>query len=125
MALFSARPPVCHVEALEPGVALVEVNGPLQDAAVGRWTALLNGVIAEGTADVVVDLRGCTAIDAACYSALIQASSKMKVEADGGVRLVTYSGSPAEGELEGAVGELPVHATVQEARMYLEFQQPA
>ncbi len=34
---FSGRPTVYHVETLDPSVALVEVNGHLQDAAIGRW----------------------------------------------------------------------------------------
>ena len=33
--LFSVRPSVYHVEALDLGVTLVEVNGPLQDAEIG------------------------------------------------------------------------------------------
>jgi anti-anti-sigma regulatory factor len=117
---FSTRPPVCHVESLQPGVALVEVNGPLEDRGIGRWTALLNGVIAEGSTGVVVDLRGCPTVDSACHSALLQTSSKMNAETDGGVRLVAYPGSVLEDEFAG-MGELPVHASVQEARLYFEL----
>jgi hypothetical protein len=119
---FTTRPPaVYHVEALEPGVALVEVNGPLLDGGIGRWTALLKGVISEGAEGVVVDLRGCRAMDPACHLALLQSSSKMKAETDGGVRLVAYPGSPLDDEF-GGKGELPVHASVEEARLYFQFR---
>ena len=117
---FSTGPPVYHVEALEPGVTLVEVNGPLEDGGIRRWTALLKGVIAEGATGVVVDLRGCPTVGSACHSALVQSSSKMNAETDGGVRLVAYPGSPVDDEY-GGMGELPVHASVQEASLYFEF----
>jgi anti-anti-sigma regulatory factor len=117
---FSTRPPAYHVEALQPGVALVEVNGPLEDEGIGRWTALLKGVIAEGATGVVVDLRGCPEVDSACHSALIQTSSKMNAATDGGVRLVAYPGSALEDEFAG-MGELPVHASVQEAGLYFDL----
>ncbi len=118
---FSGRPTVYHVEALDPNVALVEVNGHLEDVAIGRWTALLDGVIAEGAAGVVVDLRGCTTIESACHSALVQAASTMNARADG-VRLVAYPGSALDDEFGGPAGELPVHASVQEARMCFALQ---
>ena len=88
--LFSGRPTVFRVEALEPNVTLVEVNGHLQGPAIGHWTALLNRVIAEGATGIVVDLRGCTTIDSACQSALLETSSAIKAKADGCVRLVAF-----------------------------------
>jgi anti-anti-sigma regulatory factor len=117
---FSTRPPAYHVEALQPGVALVEVNGPLEDEGIGRWSALLKSVIAEGTTGVVVDLRGCPTVDSACHSAMVQTSSKMNPKTDGGVRLVAYPGSRLDDEFAG-IGGLPVHASVQEAGLYFEF----
>src|SRR6266487_1322594 len=110
---FAPSRAVYHLEALGPGLALVEVNGRLQDAAIARWTALLNGVIAEGAAGIVVDLRGCTWIDSACSSALFRASSEMTEGTDAAMRLVTYAGSPVDLELSGLAGELPVHGSVQ------------
>jgi anti-anti-sigma regulatory factor len=53
---------------------LVEVEGELNDAAVRHWRELLNSAITEGATGVVVDLRGCRAVDIGCLSVLVAAS---------------------------------------------------
>jgi anti-anti-sigma regulatory factor len=73
---------------------LIQVEGELEAPAVTQFRDLLNSAITAGASGVVIDLRGCGAIDVGCLSVLVAASGKLKERGDGGVRLVTTSGSP-------------------------------
>ena len=110
----SARPVVFHLVNAEDGLRLVDVEGELQDAEVTSWSALLNAVIADGTRGIAVDLRGCPRVGRVCLSALLAASSTLRARGDGGVRLVTYPGSPLHRRLTRLV-ELPGYASATEA----------
>ena len=70
-------------------LTLVEVEGELDAPAVGHWRDLVNSAIMEGATGIVVDLRGCHAIDIGCLSVLVAASGKLKERGDGGVNMVT------------------------------------
>ena len=65
---------------------LVEVEGELNAPAVTHWRELLNSAITEGVTGVVVDLRGCRAIDVGCLSVLVAASGRLKERGDAGIR---------------------------------------
>ena len=76
------------------GLTLVDVEGELKGPAVRPWRDLLDSAITEGATGVVVDLRGCRAVDIGCLSVLVAASGKLKERGDGGINLVTTPGSP-------------------------------
>jgi anti-anti-sigma regulatory factor len=76
------------------GLMLVDVEGELKAPAVRPWRDLLDSAITEGATGVVVDLRGCRAVDIGCLSVLVAASGKLKDRGDGGINLVTTPGSP-------------------------------
>ena len=75
-------------------LTLIEVEGNLDAPAVRQWRELLNSAITEGAKGVVVDLRGCRAVDIGCLSVLVAASGKLRERGDAGVNLVTAPGSP-------------------------------
>jgi len=81
---------------------LVEVDGELDAPAVRNWSELLDSAIMEGATGVVVDLRGCRAIDVGCLSVLVAASGKLKERGDGGIKLVTTPGSPLERRVQAS-----------------------
>jgi anti-anti-sigma regulatory factor len=108
------RPVVFHLTDAEDGLRLVDVEGELRDAEVTSWSALLNGALAAGTRGIAVDLRGCPQIGRICLSALLAASSTLRARGGGGVRLVTYPGSPLHHRFKRLV-ELPGYASASEA----------
>ncbi|MGH2966658.1 MAG: STAS domain-containing protein [Solirubrobacterales bacterium] len=83
-------------------IMLVEVDGELDAPAVRNWSELLDSAIMEGATGVVVDLRGCRAIDVGCLSVLVAASGKLKARGDGGIKLVTTPGSPLERRVQAS-----------------------
>jgi anti-anti-sigma regulatory factor len=109
-----ARPVVFHLMDAKDGLRLVDVEGELRDAEVTSWSGLLNGAIADDTRGIAVDLRGCPAVGRICLSALLAASSTLRARGDGGVRLVTYPGSPLHERFKRLV-ELPGYASAAEA----------
>jgi anti-anti-sigma regulatory factor len=109
-----ARPVVFHLMDAEDGLRLVDVEGELRDAEVTSWSALLNGALADDTRGIAVDLRGCPRVGRICLSALLAASSTLRARGDGGVRLVTYPGSPLHHRFKRLV-ELPGYDSATEA----------
>jgi anti-anti-sigma factor len=79
---------------------LVEVEGELDASAVRQWRELVNSAITEGAKGVVVDLRGCRAVDIGCLSVLVAASGKLKERGDAGIHLVTTPGSQLKRRVE-------------------------
>jgi anti-anti-sigma regulatory factor len=85
-----------------------------------RWRALLRGLIAGRAKGVVVDLRGCRAIDDHCLGALLATGATMKVGGGSGVALVTTPGSVFSEELrQYADGEMPSYGSAQAALLAL------
>jgi anti-anti-sigma regulatory factor len=109
-----AEPVVLHLMDAEDGLRLVDVEGELRDAEVTSWSALLNGALAGDTRGIAIDLRGCPQIGRICLSALLAASSTLRARGDGGVRLVTYPGSPLDRRFK-PLAELPGYASATEA----------
>ena len=109
-----ARPVVFHLMDAEDGLRLVDVEGELRDAEVTRWSALLNGALADDTRGIAVDLRGCPRVGRICVSALLAASSTLRARGDRDVRLVTYPGSPLHHRFKRLV-ELPGFTSATEA----------
>lgn len=103
-----------HLMDAEDGLRLVDVEGELRDAEVTSWSALLNGALADDTRGIAVDLRGCPRVGRICLSALLAASSTLRARGDGGVRLVTYPGSPLHHRFKRLV-ELPGYTSAMEA----------
>ena len=103
-----------HLREVADGLRLVDVEGELRDAEVTGWSALLNGAVADQTRGIAVDLRGCPGVGRICVSALLAASSTLRARGDGGVRLVTYPGSPLHRRFKRLV-ELPGYASATEA----------
>jgi anti-anti-sigma regulatory factor len=87
------------------GLLLVEVEGELNDAAVRHWRELLNSAITEGAIGVVVDLRGCRAVDIGCLSVLVAASGKLRERGDAGINLVTTPGSPLKRRVQASAAK--------------------
>ena len=95
---------------------LVEVEGDLDAPAVGHWRELVNSAITEGAMGIVVDLRGCHAVDIGCLSVLVAASGKLKERGDGGINMVTTPGSPLQRRVEAtAAKRLDGHSSAGEA----------
>jgi anti-anti-sigma regulatory factor len=101
-----------HLAHREPGRALLEVEGSLDDAVVVRWRALLRGLIAEGRRNIAIDLRGCRVIGDHCLDALLAASAAAKASG-GEVGVVTLSGSPVAQALAPHHEDLHGYASVQ------------
>jgi anti-anti-sigma regulatory factor len=99
----------------ERGIRLVDVEGQLPDRAAPRWRALLSGVIDEAPRGIVVDLRGCPWVDPICLSEILAASSTLRASGAGGVKVVTYPGSPLGRRLGPLAAELPAYASATEA----------
>jgi anti-anti-sigma regulatory factor len=124
MAAAAARTPVllnltraeAHQAATRDGLMLMDVDGVLDAGALTNWSQLLDSAIAEGATGLVVDLRGCHAIDWRCLWALVVATARLKRRGDGGIKLVTASGSPLERSVQAmAASRLPAYSSAQEA----------
>jgi anti-anti-sigma regulatory factor len=103
---------------------LVEVEGELNVPAVTHWRELLNSAITEGVTGVVVDLRGCRAIDVGCLSVLVAASGRLKERGDAGIRVVTTPGSPLARRVQAtAAKRLDGYASAGEALRSLRDSQ--
>jgi anti-anti-sigma regulatory factor len=96
------------------GFALVEVEGMLGDRAVVRWAAVLKGTLYDDARRVVLDLRGCNAIEPHCLTVLLSLAAALRASG-GSLTAVTVSGSPMERFLQVHAGELPKYASVHQA----------
>jgi anti-sigma B factor antagonist len=103
-----------------PGVALVEVEGDLEEHSLERWSRLLDSAVEDGATGIAIDLRGCRKVDSACLSLLLSASAKLKARGGGGINLVTNRGSLLEREVGTAfpVG-LPAFRSAADALLSL------
>ena len=105
-----------HQATTTDGLVLMDVGGVLDAPALRSWSRLLESAIAEGAPGIVVDLRGCRAIDLGFLSALVVASAKLKRRGDRGINLVTSPGSPLERRVGAtAAGRLPAYSSAAEA----------
>jgi hypothetical protein len=112
------RPAVFHLVATSPehGIRLVDVEGELEASAVTRWSELFNGAIGGGATGIAVDLRDCRSVAPICLSVLVGVSDVLKARGGGGVKLVTYPGSPLGRWLGARAPEaLPTYASASGA----------
>jgi hypothetical protein len=93
------------------GLVLLEVEGSLRDEGVVRWAALLKGMLHDYGRLIV---RGCRAFEPHCLDVLLSASAALR-SSGGSIAAVTLSGSPLDRFLQTHDGELPKHASVQQA----------
>jgi anti-anti-sigma regulatory factor len=96
------------------GLALLEVEGTLSDAGVVRWAALLKGMLHDYTRLMVVDVRGCRAIEPHCLTVLLSVGAALRASG-GSLRAVATSGSPIDRFLHAHDGDLPKYTSVQHA----------
>jgi anti-anti-sigma regulatory factor len=105
-----------HQVTTADGLMLLDVDGVLDAPALTRWSRLLDAAVAEGATGIVVDLRGCHAMDLGSLWALVVAAARLKARGDGGINLVTAPGSPLERWVRAmAASRLPAYSSTEEA----------
>jgi hypothetical protein len=114
------RPAVFHWTSPQQGLKLLEVEGELDDAAVTRWSGVLQAGIKDGITGIAVDLRGCPAVGPICLSAMLAAASTLRARGGGGVSLVMYPDSALDRKLRAnGTTELPAHSSATRALVSL------
>lgn len=105
-----------HQATTPDGLVLMDVEGVLDAPDLRNWSRLLDSAIGQGAFGIVVDLRGCRAIDVDCLWALVAATARLKARGGGGINLVTASGSPLDRWVRAmAASRLPTYSSAQEA----------
>lgn len=104
-----------HLAHREDGSALLEVEGSLEDIGVVRWAASLKGAFAEGTEQILLDLRGCRTIEPHCLDVLLAAAATMRTFG-GHVTVACLPGSHLERVLRPYEWELTAYDSVDRAR---------
>lgn len=101
-------------------VMLVEVEGELHGPVSDRWFALLRGVVGRRAEAMVIDLRGCRAIDGDCLDALLASATTMKARGGAGAALVMLPGSTLADAIRQVTGEeVSIHTSVDAALVAL------
>jgi hypothetical protein len=120
----TAPEPALHLTGLgeaKDARFFVEVEGALEERSGVRWRALLRGVLLQHARGLIVDLRGCPAVNDQSLMALQATGATMEACGGPGVVLVTWPGSALAEELHGlADGELRSYASAKAALAALD-----